>query len=188
MVKVGHKTAPGVLENSYLFEGIYQKRNFLSCSSHQTRDAVAAPQANFLEGTKLNAVNFHSCWVQQILLAIECKGISCTPCLPVHAHTQQAGPSGLLNKPQQPPSEHRSCLTVSPRRLITLMLAGILHCLSGFCCHNSKSIKRPQSNGVHAIFYALAWIICWRRFARVSMMISKVSSISLRCCACICLT
>jgi hypothetical protein len=24
MVKVGHKTAPGVLENGYLFEGIYQ--------------------------------------------------------------------------------------------------------------------------------------------------------------------
>lgn len=153
MVKVGHKTAPGVLENSYLFEGIYQKRNFLSYSSHQTRDAVAASQANFLAGSKLNTVNFHLCRVQQVLLAIECKGISCTPCLPVHAHTQQADPSGLLNKPQQIPSEHRSYLTVSPRRLITLMLAGILHCLSDFCCHNLKSIKQPRSTAVHAIFY-----------------------------------
>ena len=107
MVKVGHKTAPGVLKNSYLFEGIYQKRIFLSCLSHPTRAAVAAPQANFLEGSKLNGVNFHSCRVQQVLLAIECKGISCTPCLPGHAHTQQAGPSGLLNKPQQTLSEHR---------------------------------------------------------------------------------
>jgi hypothetical protein len=99
MVKVGHKTAPGVLENGYLFEGIYQKRNFPSCSSHQTRNTVAASQANFLGGSKLNTVNFHSCRVQQVLLAIECKGISCTPCLPVHVHTQQAAPSGLLNKP-----------------------------------------------------------------------------------------
>ena len=154
MVKVGHKTAPGVLENSYLFEGIYQKRNFPSCLSHQTRDAVAASQANFLAGSKLNGVNFHSCRVQQVLLAIECKGIPCTPCLPVHVHTQQAAPPGVLDKPQQTPPEHRSCLTVSPRRLITLMLAGILHCLSGFCCHSLKSIKRPQSTGVHAIFYA----------------------------------
>jgi hypothetical protein len=99
MVKVGHKTAPGVLENSYLFEGIYQKRIFPSCSSHQTRTTVAASQAVFLEGTKLNAVNFHSCRVQQVLLAIEYKGISCTPCLPVHVHAQQAATSGLLNKP-----------------------------------------------------------------------------------------
>ena len=154
MVKVGHKRTPGVLKNSYLFEGIYQKRIFPSCSSHSTRAAVAAPQANFLEGSKLNGVNFHSCRIQQVLLAIECKGISCTPCLPVHVHTQQAAPSGVLDKPQQTPPEHRSCLTVSLRRLITLMLAGILRCLSGFCCHNLKSIKRPQSTGVHAIFYA----------------------------------
>jgi hypothetical protein len=60
MVKVGHKIASQVLKNPYLFEEIYQYRIFLSCSSHQTRDEIAAAQANFLHSIKLSAVNFHS--------------------------------------------------------------------------------------------------------------------------------
>jgi hypothetical protein len=61
VVKIRHKIASQVLKNSYLFEEIYQKRIFLSCSSHQMRDEIAAAQANFPQDIKLSPVNFHSC-------------------------------------------------------------------------------------------------------------------------------